>query len=381
MLDDSVHVRCPAEEANCSLKVGGGCACPAGILHAGSSSYMGVQQSQFTFHLSSPETAFPCCAIPMTTPTPTLMARAPVVMQSTVFINSTASSSEVPSVIRTTMYTSASSTPVSLHSALGPLLGGLLGGFFGLMIIVTMLWCLWHRRHDIFHRTDSLENAPEIDHKHSEQWYRRPSAPPSPTPTPQPYQYGVIGRPQSTTSGSSGPHSRSHSPSVLTMYSPPPSASMHFTPVPGSSTAISPGPSLASSSRASTPGLYPLGLQQYRYELQQQQTQQYQQQARVSWPRYGGSEDGNDGRRSPVLRPRSERRPSRLSLTLANWNPETDGDLEAMREGENGERDGLGENATSASADASARDTSEADETLDAGTRETSGLGSSAPTT
>lgn len=82
-----------------------------------------------------------------------------------------------------------------------------------------------------------------------------------------------------------------------------------------------------------------------------------------------------------MLRPRSERRPSRLSLTLANWNPETDGDLEAMREGENGERDGLGENATSASADASARDTSEADETLDAGTRETSGLGSSAPTT
>lgn len=89
-----------------------------------------------------------------------------------------------------------------------------------------------------------------------------------------------------------------------------------------------------------------------------------------------------------MLRPRSERRPSRLSLTLANWNPATDGDLEAMREGENGERDGLGENATSAGADASARDTSEADETLgssqqtlDAGTRETSGLGSSAPTT
>lgn len=42
----------------------------------------------------------------------------------------------------------------------------------------------------------------------------------------------------------------------------------------------------------------------------------------MSWPRYG--EDGQDERTSPILRPRSERRPSRLSLMLASGNPATD---------------------------------------------------------
>ncbi|PCH36591.1 hypothetical protein WOLCODRAFT_28668 [Wolfiporia cocos MD-104 SS10] len=178
------------------------------------------------------------------------------------------------------------------------------------------------------------------DYKHAERpaGQHQAASPPVPTPAPQPYQYGVVGRPLPAGTTVNVPHtpdpSRSHSPSVLTSYSPPPSASFRtsITPLPGARTAITPGPSIASSSRASTPGLvpaYPSQLQQYHHELQQQQyQQQYQsQQARLSWPRYGGSEDGYDERRSPAQRARSERRPSRLSLTLANWNPETDGEL------------------------------------------------------
>lgn len=193
-------------------------------------------------------------------------------------------------------------------------------------------------RHRIFGRPDSVESqtlptSPHLEYKLPDHSSRRHSS----APTPQPYQYGVLGRPRSqmsTSPSTSSPHSpgptpsrsRSHSPgpSVLT-YSRPPSTVKNGmvspSPMPaGINTPISPGPSLApsSGSRPPTPG-YPPQLQQYHAEWQQ----------RVSWPQMSRSEDGHaaDPRRSPVLRPRSERRPSRLSLTLANWNPETDGAL------------------------------------------------------
>lgn len=197
-------------------------------------------------------------------------------------------------------------------------------------------------RHRIFRRHDSTESqtlptSPHLEYKQPDHSSRRQSTL-SLAPTPQPYQYGVVGRPRSqmsTSLSTSSPHSpdptrsRSHSPgpSVLT-YSRPPSTVMNAmvppSPTPctpaGINTPISPGPSLApsSGSRPPTPG-YPPQLQQYHAEWQQ----------RVSWPQMSHSEDGHaaDPRRSPVLRPRSERRPSRLSLTLANWNPETDGAL------------------------------------------------------
>ncbi|KAI0919110.1 hypothetical protein AcV5_002113 [Taiwanofungus camphoratus] len=237
------------------------------------------------------------------------------------------------------------------HEWLGPLLGGLLGGFFGFILVVAGLWFLWRQRHSIFNRKDSSEDgrgSAAADYKREDRAERGASRAPSPAPTPQPYEYGLVGRPVSGLSSSSSrpslAHTNSHPHSLQTNSSPPPSASAstsaHMqmytatgaTPPPGAGTGLSPGPSLAPSSRASTPGMgYPFPLQQYRHELQQQQ-----QQGRLSWPRYGGSEDGHDERRSPVSRPQSERRPSRLSLTLANWNPETDGNLEHMREGGGG---------------------------------------------
>ncbi|KZT05428.1 uncharacterized protein LAESUDRAFT_230304 [Laetiporus sulphureus 93-53] len=127
-------------------------------------------------------------------------------------------------------------------------------------------------------------------------------------------------------STSSSPHSHSHSgepagsrshSSVLTSnYSPTPCA----TPLPGMGTAISPGPSLASSSRPTTPGpalSYPPSLQQYLSHGQ-----------RVSWPRYDPSASASTSEEGLERRGERERRPSRLSLTLANWNPETDPELD-----------------------------------------------------
>lgn len=203
-------------------------------------------------------------------------------------------------------------------------------------------------RHRIFSRHDSVESqtlptSPHLEYKLPDHSSRRQSTLSS-APAPQPYQYGVVGRPRSqmsTSLSTSSPHSpgptrsRSHSPgpSVLT-YSRPPSTVMNAmvtpSPTPGAAgginTPISPGPSLApsSGSRPSTPG-YPPQLQQYHTEWQQ----------RVSWPQMSHTEDGQgaDPRRSPVLRPRSERRPSRLSLTLANWNPDTDGVLGELDDG------------------------------------------------
>ncbi|KAH9834168.1 uncharacterized protein C8Q71DRAFT_164684 [Rhodofomes roseus] len=252
--------------------------------------------------------------------------------------------------LQTLAATSTTSSP-GVGSIVGPLLGGLLGGFFGLILIVAALWYIWTSRHRLLNRQDTMESqtapvSPNFEYKRPDRSSRRQSTLSS-VPTPMPYQYGVVGRPRSqlsmTMTNTSSPHSpdptrsrsRSHSPgpSVLT-YSRPPSMTMNMmgppSPTPaGINTPISPGPSLAPSSRPPTPGpgaaiSYPPPLQQYHSDWQQQQ-----QQARISWPQMSHSEDGHgaDARRSPVLRPHSERRPSRLSLTLANWNPETDGIL------------------------------------------------------
>ncbi|CCM03941.1 uncharacterized protein FIBRA_06094 [Fibroporia radiculosa] len=248
------------------------------------------------------------------------------------------------SVTVSTAAPSQSSGPPNVNNVLGPLLGGLLGGFFGLIVIVVILWCIWRRRYDIFCRRDFVDPEPPVlDYKQTGHPSRGNSAVSSPEPSRQPYPYGQVGRPLSSISTSTSAHSPtltptySHSPSVLTTnYSLPlsaaPSTLMNLTttPLPGASTALSPGSSVTSFSRASTPGLvYPAPLLQYRNERQQ---------GRLSWPRYSSSEDGNDESRSSVLRPRSERRPSRLSLTLANWNPETDAELDVMRASDSDER-------------------------------------------
>lgn len=175
---------------------------------------------------------------------------------------------------------------------------------------------------------------------------------PVPQPEPQPYQYGQIGRPPSQLSlgstrsppsspahpGPHGspppaarpPHSRTQSLSVLTTSphssnnhgtspgSAAASTSGRWTPPHGASTALTPGLSIPSSSRPPTPGTMA-------------SFAQLQPNARQSWPRIGGgagSDDSHDHEECATPlggRPQSERRPSRLSLTLANWNPETDG--------------------------------------------------------
>ncbi|GBE80789.1 predicted protein [Sparassis crispa] len=265
-------------------------------------------------------------------------------------------------VVLTTVSSGASSTATSqaahsqgsVNSALGPLLGGLLGGFFGLMVIGILLWCTWRRRHDICggrQPVDPTPAFPETDPKIPEHLdrrssrfssqfsgYRSPRRSSTPAPEPLPYQYGALGRPKSVGSTTSLPGAQSppHSPSQshsrpTSSTTPPPSAYLPNASVgtpPGIATALTPGPSMASSLRSSTPASwYPPSLQQY---------QQQRQQGRVSWPRMAGEEEE---RVSPVLRPRSERRPSRLSLTLANWNPETDENVMEREETDVGAED------------------------------------------
>lgn len=170
--------------------------------------------------------------------------------------------------------------------------------------------------------------------KHPGRMSRQPT--PIPQPEPKPYQYGQVGRPPSQMSWASSPpssppptsaptapesshHSHNQSLSVLTNCTPPPSAYGHaaspglgsgaWTPPPGVSTALTPGLSIPSSSRPPTPGTGASLTHQH---------------GRQSWPRIGGSDDSHDEFGVMLNRPLSERRPSRLSLTLANWNPETD---------------------------------------------------------
>ncbi|KAH9925708.1 hypothetical protein B0H21DRAFT_826627 [Amylocystis lapponica] len=240
-----------------------------------------------------------------------------------------------------TSATASDDTP-SASNDLGPILGGLFGGFFGLFVIVAAIWYIWHRRRHLCCSRDDVSETPSLSPVPDPKVLVRaqhspvPPVPPLPPPSPTPYQYGLVGRPRSHRSSSvpyqpqtpsaysqSRPHSQS-----LSLSSVPPSAynathsragSGAATPLPGTGTSLSPGPSLAPSSRSSTPAPS-TALQHYRLELQQQQ----QQQERLSWPRYGGSEEGGDERRSPVLRPHSERRPSRLSLTFGNWSLRTD---------------------------------------------------------
>lgn len=153
---------------------------------------------------------------------------------------------------------------------------------------------------------------------------RGPPAPVEPI-EPKPYRYGAVGSVRSQ--GGSNPgtpressvYSHSVSPTTPRSFagSASPRLSMSFsqggapTPPIVPATALTPGPSQPSS-RPDTPGYFGQ-LPPSAFNIRQ------------SWPLYNGSSDdsydGSDPRSSPTFGLRGERRPSRLSLTLANWNP------------------------------------------------------------
>ncbi|EMD39985.1 hypothetical protein CERSUDRAFT_92475 [Gelatoporia subvermispora B] len=217
-----------------------------------------------------------------------------------------------------TIYVPVTSTAASqqssdngLNGILAPLLGGVLGGFFGLLLIVAIVWMLW-RRHAKSRKSDdippSMTPASAIMQDYTYGARRRTPAPPPPA-----YQYGLVGSPRSSrpTIASRPP---SQTLSVLTSQthtSQAPSATQQMMYSP---TALVPGQSLPPT-RPPTP----FALSQ---QSQSPSPTARQDGATEPWPRLGSDEGHGGGDR-----PASQQRAVRVSLTLANWNPATDGEL------------------------------------------------------
>ncbi|KAI0350626.1 hypothetical protein OH77DRAFT_1060487 [Trametes cingulata] len=211
----------------------------------------------------------------------------------------------------------------------GPIVGGVLGGFFGLIGLVALIWFIWRKRESLRDRYGG-PSFPEYESTlaSSRPRHAKGSSPP-PGLEPKPYQYGLVGRPPSTPShcsspGTSPPPTRPQSFSALsamTAYTSPIAPQNVSTPnLLHTTSPVSP-------TRPITPmtPLSPMSFGQHRPSGSEASVG-----TAVSYP-------------FPVLPPTphdengrpsagedesvSERRPTRLSLTLANWNPETDGEL------------------------------------------------------
>ncbi len=279
----------------------------------------------------------------------------------------------------------------SIRDVLGPAIGGAVGGFVGLIALAMLIWFIWYvvcksrspcdcsqfsrRKRDSIRAMYAKEPTPKIEPAFYERWGRhdRTASPPLDA-EPKPYQYGLVGR-------RPGSPSRTSSPST----SPPPTRpqSLAFTgvshspgpystgypynpPTPNSASGLAPNPSpyspyfpqQASSPAANdflTPGARPhtpvwsgpttsAAVSPSPHTPQSSEAQPspaFHRQSdsmtsvgtAVSYPfpvlPPERREERDERRHSEDESSVSERaqRPFRLSLTLANWNPETDGEL------------------------------------------------------
>ncbi|KAH9846495.1 hypothetical protein C2E23DRAFT_949282 [Lenzites betulinus] len=246
----------------------------------------------------------------------------------------------------------------------GPIVGGVLGGFFGLLGIVALMWFLWRKRESWRDRYA----GPPAHNSQTTLYSPRPRRPESSSPPPglepKPYQYGLVGRPPSTPSfcsspGASPPPTRPQSFSALsamTAYTPP---ILSPTTPPAQSQPRPPSESTPNLLRTTSPIVAPtrpvtpmtplspaflgpaasVGMGRHGASASEASVG-----TAVSYPfpvlpptSLDGHRDSHDtsesegwegGRRaSEDLEGGWARRPTRLSLTLANWNPETDGEL------------------------------------------------------
>lgn len=275
----------------------------------------------------------------------------------------------------------------SIRDDLGAVIGGAVGGFFGLIALVMLVWFIWYvipgllkcayslyarRKRDSVRALYAKEDLPKDESAFYQRWsqHHTPSSPP-PGAEPKPYEYGLVGR-------KAGTPSRASSPST----SPPPTRpqSMAFTgpalspgpyttgypynpPTPNSASGLAPSPSpyspyfpqpppspspngfLTPSARphtpvwsgsstpaaaASSPPTPQPSREQPSPSFHRQSDSVTSIGTAVSYPFpvippvRTEEQDRRDGDDQSSI---SQRRPYRLSLTLANWNPETDGEL------------------------------------------------------
>ncbi|KAI0327971.1 hypothetical protein GY45DRAFT_1067277 [Cubamyces sp. BRFM 1775] len=224
----------------------------------------------------------------------------------------------------------------------GPIVGGVLGGFFGLIGLVAFVWFLCLR--DRYAGSQFPEYEPTL-YSPTRSRRGKGSSPP-PGLEPKPYEYGLVGRPPSTPShcsspGTSPPPTRPQSFSALsamTAYTPPPltqpqpQQAQHNLSTPNLLHTTSP----VAPPRPVTPmsPLTPPYLGHPRpsdSEASVGTAVSYPFPVLPSMPRAEDARASADEDASV-----SERRPMRLSLTLANWNPETDGELFARASSDEG---------------------------------------------
>ncbi|RPD57890.1 hypothetical protein L226DRAFT_575914 [Lentinus tigrinus ALCF2SS1-7] len=268
----------------------------------------------------------------------------------------------------------------NVKDALGAIIGGAVGGFFGLIALATFTWFIWRKR-DSIRALYAKEQDTKVEPTFYHRWSQPPSRSPPPDAEPKPYEYGLVGRPPSTSppptrpqslaftglSLSPSPYSTGYpynpptpnsarglspSPSPYSPYFPqhPPSPSPKALTVPDARphTPVRPDSTTPATSSSQSP---PPQSQSDSQQEQEQPAPSFHRQSdsltsvgtAVSYPfpvlqpvqRGGGNEDDDS---SVSAR---HRQPFRLSLTLANWNPSTDGELFTRASSDNGREDSL----------------------------------------
>ncbi|KAI1790328.1 hypothetical protein LXA43DRAFT_510496 [Ganoderma leucocontextum] len=247
-------------------------------------------------------------------------------------------------------------TSGDVRANLGIIIGSTLGGFLGLLVIALIGWSIWRKRNSIraLHLRDQMwsndrsalyEHRKNIDSSIID------------GQEPKPYQYGIVGRREQETTPS-----RRSSPNVSPAPTRPQSlAHTGLSPVPGPYTPGSPPYSAGLSPAPYTPDIFTFPSQPPTPNAQHTASPY------SAVPPSPGSLSPPTGILSaPTHRPsdsvasistavsypyqvpvpvvdrephndrediegagpaESSRRPKRMSLTLANWNPETDGEL------------------------------------------------------
>ncbi|PIL33707.1 hypothetical protein GSI_04332 [Ganoderma sinense ZZ0214-1] len=232
---------------------------------------------------------------------------------------------------------------------LATIIGSTLGGFVGLLIIVFIGWSMWRKRNSIraLHLTDQMWS-----NDRSALYGRRTDIDPSVIDgqEPKPYQYGIVGRKEHETTPSrrsspnvspaptrpqsvahtsllpgpglgpytpgSPPHSAGlspapYTPDVLAFSSQPPTpnaqhAASPYSAIPSAPPSPSPAAPAPTRTHRVSDSVVSVGTAvSYPYQ--------------VPVPLVDREDEGAG--------PAEARRPKRMSLKLANWNPDTDGEL------------------------------------------------------